>query len=137
MIYTDLTGRTVEGSVWSAGPKDKTIWVIGPDGEAVVVNPTKAEQVEYTAPHYLPPVPDSAIEVAQEILDRYRSDMDMLRPILGNTTPVSPDYKVAAEIIKMAEAAEASRKPFIEAHGGRKPISDERLRQIAAKEIQG
>jgi hypothetical protein len=136
LIYKDLAGHTQEGFVWSPGPRDKTIWVLRPDGTAVVVNPTKREQVEYTAPQYLQSVPDNAVAVAQDILDTYREAKRELQG-LGNITPASPDHSVAAAIIRAAELAQQSRKPFIEAHGGRAPISDKRFREIAGQEIEG
>lgn len=134
MIYTALNGAHVEGTIWSPGPKTGTIWVLRPDGTAAVVNATKAEEVEYAAPQYLQPVAPAVMEVVTEILIRYRVLRRQLEPILGTLVPASPDHTLALKLDADNEAAKRSRAPYIEAHGGRAPISDVRFKKLSQED---
>lgn len=51
--FTDINGTHVDGEIWSMGPKAKTLWVLGPDGPAVVHVETH-RQVKYVIPTYHP-----------------------------------------------------------------------------------
>lgn len=142
MIYTNLDGVQVSGEVISEGPLHNTCWVRGGGGSFAVVKVAKVKgveqrtQVDYTIPQHLPPVDPAVLAVAQEVVDRYKAFMDELRPILGPTTPIHPDYEVASAILKAHDAAQKSRKPFLDVypHPGdtkRLPISLKRLRELA------
>lgn len=135
MEYTDLMGRKVAGEVWCQGPRDKTIWVIRPNGTAAVVNPTKRVEVEYEAPVFIPPVASNLLELAEKVNADHKAIRKELAA-LGPITFLSPELELASAILKHADAADKSRLPFINAHGGRAPISDKRLREIAAEEIE-
>lgn len=132
MKYRNLAGCEVEGEIWSAGPRDKTLWVLRPDGTGAVVNPTKGVEVEYEHPQ-LVPSPHPAL---REIAEHWEDVRKQLSPILGHLTPIGPDAPYVTATIKQIEESQSSRTPFIEAHGGRLPISDKRLRALAKDEIE-
>lgn len=133
MKYKALDGSTGECEIWGPGPKDRTVWAIRrSDGKAIVLKTSGSTrtEIEYETPPVIAAPPKHAVDLAREVVDRYKEAMDLFRPILGPTTPMDPDYTVAVVILEMADRAEKSRTPFINARGGKAPISDKRLREM-------
>jgi hypothetical protein len=108
----------------------KTIKEEGPDGNTVSRKVEIREEIQYAPPSYTEPIPTALKEFAEEIVNRYRDVMNELRPFLGNTTPVDPEYDAAVAILKADRDAAISRKPFLDAHGGNSAVSDKRLKEL-------
>lgn len=133
--YTNLDSQTVEGTVWCEGPKDKTVWVIRPDGGCAVVNPTKGIEVEYNWPAYVHPIPEEILQTAKDVLEGYaRAQRDLQG--LGFIKPIGQDYTIAATLLARHRAHQHSRKPFIEGHSARASVSTKRLRELTKEDVE-
>lgn len=134
MQYTNLAGQTVEGEFWSDGPQANTVWVIPADGtDPVVVSVARNQrkQIHYTAPHSLPDVAPEIVAAADEVLERYR-EVQRLFAELG-ATPIGDEHRMAVAIRKVHDAAQQSRLPFINSHGGNRAIGDKRFGEISGE----
>jgi len=135
--YQALSGEWLEGSPVGPGPKARTVWVMRPDQTFAVVQPATGAnhgtEVEWDQPQFLEPVPRQVEDFAREIVDRHRELVLTFRQCGIETTPAGPEYEAAVAILKQAEAARASRTPFINAHGGNKAISDKRFKELSGE----
>lgn len=130
MIYKDLNGNQAEGELWSDGPAASTVWVIPADGSDPVVVSTRkpCKQIEYSAPERPLVVAKEIEDAADEVLARYH-EVGTLFAELG-VTPIGDDHKVAVAVKKIADAARKARQPYINGHGGKRAVGDEKLKEL-------
>lgn len=133
--YVDLNSQTVEGTVWCEGPKDKTVWVIRPDGSCAVVNPTKGVEMAYEQPQWVSPIPEEVLQLAKDVLEGYAHAKRDLSG-LGHIQPIGQDYVIAATLLRHQREFDKARKPFLEGHAGRASVSTKRLRELAKEDIE-
>lgn len=103
MHYTDFTGATVTGELWSPGPLMHTVWVLTA-GVPVVVDTRTMTQKYYIAPALGVPHSKSTIEAAEQVIEAC--------PKTGYPRQLKPRTDTEADAVARAQTVIAQRRAF-------------------------